>query len=563
MVLRFLVAVSLLLVGCSDDQGVALDDDMAPESPDERAGERADAGTTRVDAAVKGPGGRDARAAAPAVDGGRASEPAADAALSPAPVPPVLDDSLRISWSRCDSMYECAVLEVPVDYRDAALGTLSLALKRRTARGARIGSLLINPGGPGASGNQALVDMLPGMARLNERFDIVGFDPRGVGMSTPLDCHDTLQTLIATDPTPDSDAEWATLDQVSQRFADDCKQKYEKLLPHLGTQNVARDLDRIRAGLGEDKLSYLGFSYGTSIGAWYAELFPGRVRALVLDGAVSQQLSSLDLLLEQARGFELALSNYFAWCTARTSRCAWMQGKPAAQAFDSLQARIEATTLPAPGYDRRAGPGEFALAVIVPLYGGEQGWQLLSQALLGALRGDGSLLVELADAYLQRDARGEYGNITELNYAVNCVDNAQPDYAAVRAAESRFQTSAPRFGVASLGSLLVCSHWAARGVDAAPPTGQGAPPIVVIGTVNDPATPYAWAESLASELSSGVLLTWEGEGHTAYTRGSRCIDAAVESYFIDLTVPAAGKRCAASAALQLSPRIAAAALRKL
>jgi pimeloyl-ACP methyl ester carboxylesterase len=574
-VVRTVLGIVLLLAGCSEDVGSARDsrardedganaddddDDSAPGAANgSGTGARRDAGATRLDASA-GRGKGDARVATDAATSTQtgASDAATDTAVTPAPTPAVLDDSLRISWTRCDTSYECATLLVPVDYRDASSGTLSLALKRKVARGQRIGSLLINPGGPGGSGIDILADLLPGLSRLNERFDIIGFDPRGVGQSTPITCHSTLQKMIAADPTPDDDAEWQAVDRVSQTFADECAQKYPKILPHLGTQNVARDMDRIRAGLGEDKLNFLGFSYGTSIGAWYAELFPDRVRALVLDGAVSQLLLPVDMMLEQAKGFELALSNYFAWCANGATRCTWTQGKPAAEAFVALSARIEKAPLPAKGYDRPAGPGEFMLAVIMPLYGGEQGWQLLSLALQGAVRGDGGTLVELTDSYLERDENGEYSNITEVNNAVNCLDHAPSSYADVRAAAPRVQAEAPTFGVSTLSALLVCTHWGVAGVEPTPPKGEGAPPIVVIGTINDPATPYAWAQSLSSELSSGVLLTWEGEGHTAYTRGSTCIDQAVEAYFIDLTVPAEGKRCAAPALLQTSPLLVSA-----
>lgn len=580
----FVLGSSLVLTACSEEAGpdvrdprtsdednAKADDDENDDQADDTAstpsagrdsGTKRDAGTGRLDASTGGkvdarvaPGAGDAKAAAP----GEPDDTTTDASVGPARTPAVLDDSVRISWTRCDTSYECATLKVPVDYGDADSGTLSLALKRKVARGQRIGSLLINPGGPGGSGVDILAGLMPGLTRLNERFDIIGFDPRGVGKSTPITCHSTLQKLIAADPTPDDDAEWTAVDKVSSAFADECAQKYPKVLPHLGTQNVARDMDRIRAALGEEKLNFLGFSYGTSIGAWYAELFPSRVRALVLDGAVSQVLSQVDMMLEQAKGFELALSNYFAWCAKSASRCSWTQGKPAKEAFDALAARVEKTPLPAEGYDRPAGPGEFLLAVIMPLYGGEQGWQLLSLALLGAVRGDGGTLVELTDSYLERDDKGEYANITEVNNAVNCLDHAPPSYDEVRAAAPKVQAEAPNFGVSTLSALLVCTHWGVKGVEPTPPRGEGAPPIVVIGTINDPATPYVWAESLSEELASGVLLTWEGEGHTAYTRGSTCIDQAVEAYFINLTVPAEGKRCAAPARLSASPLVATAA----
>ncbi|HEY2733594.1 MAG TPA: alpha/beta hydrolase, partial [Polyangiales bacterium] len=410
----------------------------------------------------------------------------------------------------------------------------------------RIGSLFINPGGPGGSAIDFLPSVVSGASALATRFDIVAFDPRGVGQSTPLNCHSTLQTLIATDPSPDSDAEWSALEQASKTFADECAQNSAAILPYLGTPNVARDMDRVRESLGEDKLYYLGFSYGTEIGAWYAELFADRVGALVLDGAVDLKLSSLELSLAQGQGFELALSDYFAWCSATPSRCSWAQNKVPADEFTRLTMSIDAKPLPAPRSDRPAGPGEFAIAVIAPLYAGEDGWVELSSALAAAESGSGDQIISIADNYLERATDGSYGNITEAYDAVTCLDNADPSVDVVRGQADHFAMLAPNFGVTSLTGLFVCSDWSVQGKDLPPPKGVGAAPIVVIGTTDDPATPYSWAQALSQELDSAVLLTAEGEGHTAYLRGNSCIDDAVNAYFLSGKVPADGTRCSAA-----------------
>ena len=451
-----------------------------------------------------------------------------------------------IRWSPCDSGFECGQLSVPRDYQKPGDGTISIYVKRRRARGARLGSLLVNPGGPGASA----VDFVAGFARrggaLLDRFDLVGFDPRGVGRSTPLDCHATLQSYVATDPSPDDDAEWNAIDRASKVFADQCAAKHAALLPHLGTPNVARDMDRVRAALGDDKLNYLGFSYGTALGAWYAELFPQRVRAMVLDGALDLSLSAVELAYEQGKGFDAALASYFAWCGAAPRNCTWTAGSPPAEAYARLEAEVERRPLPARSADRPAGPGELALGVVAPLYGGQPGWTMLSRALAAAVGGDGSALVVLCDNYLSRRQDGSYANIIEVNQAVNCLDHPVPDLAALRGEAERFRAGAPRFGLSSLTGLFICAHWPVSQPEPPAPSARSAPPILVIGTTGDPATPYAWAEAMSEQLASAVLLTLEGEGHTAYGRGATCIDRAVDAYFLSGTVPADGTRCGSS-----------------
>jgi pimeloyl-ACP methyl ester carboxylesterase len=480
--------------------------------------------------------------AAAAGGAGQAPAAAGSGALPPPPVPAPL------RWSTCGS-FDCATLEVPLDYAAPSGERIQLSVQRRAARGQRLGSLLINPGGPGGSAIDFLAGFAAGPgARLLDRFDLVAFDPRGVGHSTPINCHSTLQRLIAADPTPDSEAEWSAIDQVAAAFAADCGDKHAKLLPHLGTPDVARDMDQVRAALGEEKLTYLGFSYGTELGAWYAELFPDRVRALVLDGALDLKLSSLEIALQQSAGFESSLASFFEWCAAASSNCRWTQGKAPAAAFTSLSAAVDTTALAVRGGNRKVGPGEFLLGVIAPLYSGVQGYRPLSDALAAAAGNDGSALLAFVDSYTERHSDGTYGNIQEANNAVNCLDAPVPPYTDLRNEVMRFAAASPTFGVATLTSLLVCSHWPVHATKPEPPMAAGAAPILVIGTTGDPATPYPWAEALATELESGVLLTYEGEGHTAYGRGVKCIDDAVNAYLIDGTLPAKGKRCGSSGA---------------
>jgi hypothetical protein len=259
----------------------------------------------------------------------------------------------------------------------------------------------------------------------------------------------------------------------------------------------------------------------------------------VLDGALDNSLMSMDLAYTQAVGLEHALDNYFAWGEAGATRCRWActgAGAPRT-AFDAIQTSVETQALRA---DRPVGPGEFALGVILPLYAGEDGWTLLSQALAAAKSGDGSSLLQLVDGYLERQPDGSYSNVQDVNNAVNCLDHPTPDYAGVRAQADRFAQGAPHFGLASLTAQLTCSHWPVPSTAPRLPMGHGAPPIVVVGTTGDPATPYEWAVAMSKQLESGVLLTFEGEGHTAYGRGSSCIDRPVETYFNTLEVPRNG-----------------------
>lgn len=451
------------------------------------------------------------------------------------------NDASTIVFEPCDRGFECGRLRVPIDHAKPGAATLELAVKRRRATGRRLGSLHVNPGGPGGSA----IDFLPSFAAragvLAKHFDLVAVDPRGVGRSTPIDCHGQLGAFFAADPSPDDEAEWRQLNDVARAFAEECVQKHGALLPYLGTPNVARDMDLVRAALGDEQLHYLGYSYGTAIGSWYAELFPARVGAMVLDGAVDMQLSAVELARTQGIGFEDTLKTYFAWCDAQPSRCTWTRARPAADAFDDLVAAIERAPLAA--RLRPAGPGELIVGVVYTLYGDEAGWRSLSRALQEAVDGSGNMLVAFTDGYLRRRPDGTYPNMQEANQAVNCIDYPTPSVDALRSEVERFRDSAPIFGVSALTGLWICAHWPRGEPPPAPPTGRGAKPIVVIGTTGDPATPYAWAEALSAQLSSAVLLTYEGEGHTAFGRGDACLDGAVHAYFIEGKVPAAGIHC--------------------
>lgn len=406
----------------------------------------------------------------------------------------------------------------------------------------RIGSLLVNFGGPGGSG----IEYLPGWAgsvpgEIRDRFDLVSFDPRGVGESEPIKCNDNIQEILALDPTPDDEAEWKEVEQVSKDFADLCTQRHKDLLPYVGTVNVARDLDQMRRVLGDEKLTYIGYSYGTTIGATYATMFPSNVRALVLDGAVDTSLSGDDIALGQALGFEGAMDDYVAYCAAR--RCVATYPDDPMAGIDELIKRAEAAPIPAPGADRAAGPGEVYNALSGAMYT-EAYYPVLTRAINAGLGGNGTQLVNLADLLWQRNSDGSYPNLFEVLYAVNCVDYTfSRDAAYYRKLADEFEAKAPYYGIALVEGEIPCAYWGASPTPLPQPSGKGAPPIVVIGTTRDPATPYEWAVSLAEKLESAVLLTYRGTGHTAYLRSGSCITNAVNAYLLNLTPPADGTTC--------------------
>jgi len=455
-----------------------------------------------------------------------------------------------IAWSSCSRGFECGTLDVPIDYSNPASGTLSLALIRlpATDQAHKIGSLLVNPGGPGASGvNFVRAWATTLSSTIRQQFDIVGFDPRGIGQSTPIDCHDNLQAFIAAEPVPTTQAQWDTLVQLTKDFDNACAQKYGPLLPFLGTKNVVRDMDQIRAAVGDDKLNYLGYSYGTVIGQVYADMFPTKIRALVLDGSVDLSLSTDDKTLTQIGGFELALNNFVANC--QQQNCALNQrtnGNPMA-AIDQLLAKVEKAPIPAPSADRPAGPGETFLGLITPLYS-KSAWPMLATAVDSALNGDASQIVQLADSYLDRNPDGSYANSQETNIAVSCLDQ-EPSQLPVTfkdfpAAAAKFALTSSHFGPA-VANGLTCAYWPAKPDPLKPPTATGAPPILIVDTTGDPATPYAWGVSVSKQLKSSVLLTYNGDGHTAYDSGDACVDGAVNTYLVSLTTPLPGTQCGA------------------
>ncbi|HEX2575104.1 MAG TPA: alpha/beta hydrolase [Aquihabitans sp.] len=448
----------------------------------------------------------------------------------------------ELGWTDCDGGFECAELEVPLDHDDPSGETIVLGLSRRPATDPerRIGSLLMNPGGPGGSAVE-FIEGSPLPTALTERFDIVGFDPRGVGRSTPLDCRTHLQAIYDVDPTMEDDADREAYVETSQRFVDECAERHADLLPHLGTVDVAKDMDLVRAALGEEQVTYVGYSYGTSLGEQYARLFPTRVRAMVLDGVVDPGQSGLQAAAGQAAGFTRALDAFIAQCDEDDCGLAG----PAGEVIDEVIAAAEEAPIPANRADRPATPGVVALALGQALYS-ETLWPELARALDQASGGNANGLVALADRYLQRRPDGSYPNGFEIYFAVSCLDSAWPkDPDAVFDTAEYVGALYPRVGEALVNDYVRCALWPGEPQPLTPLTGavQGLPPIVVVSTTGDPATPYESGVKVAGEVPGAVLVTNEGEGHTIYAQGKACIDEPVTAYLVDLTVPAAGLRC--------------------
>lgn len=450
-----------------------------------------------------------------------------------------------VQWEECDNGFECATLTVPLDYAEADGETIELALLRIPAAGDdRIGSLFVNPGGPGGSGVEYAMQAETQLSEaVRERFDIVGFDPRGVANSTPIDCVSDaeLDEFISADPVPDDAAELNELNTDLEEFAAGCEANSGAMLAHVNTENVARDLDIMRAALGDDVLYYLGKSYGTYIGALYAGLFPDNVGRLVLDGAMDPSLTSVEFALGQATGVDRALTAYLEDCVAQTECALGSSVIEARETVAGLLDVIENEPLPTSDPDRPLSAALATYGIILPLYvPPEQGYEYLTSGFEEALGGNGDTLLFLADVYLDRNADGTYnGNQNEAIFAVHCVDRPSLETAEeVEATLGEFEEASPIFGPFLAWSELSCASWPVEPVDEPEPvSAAGADPILVVGTTGDLATPYEWAEGLADQLESGVLLTYEGFGHTAYFTGNDCVDSVVDTYLIDGELP--------------------------
>jgi pimeloyl-ACP methyl ester carboxylesterase len=445
---------------------------------------------------------------------------------------------------------ECGMLSVPVDYSKPDGDVAQLAMIRFKATGEKIGSLVINPGGPGESGVEAAASMASTLPQtVRERFDLVGFDPRGVANSTPAAwCNsDADNDRLRADPTVEYTQEGVDhIEKENKEFVQRCVDKMGKeFLANIGTANVAKDLDAIRASLGDEKLTYLGYSYGTRIGALYAEAYPDKVRAMILDGAVDPNADQIEEEIRQAAAFQKAFDNYAADC-AQSPDCPL--GTDPAKAVDEYKSLVEPLVdHPAETRDPRGlSYSDAIVGTILPLYSPNL-WRHLTQALSELKDGRGDTMLTMADLYMGRDANGHYNNSTDVRVAVNCMDKPHiTDRAKVVDEDRRTRDAAPFMSYGQftgLAPLDTCAFWPI------PATGDqheikvsGLPPILVVSTTNDPATPYKAGVDLAQQLG-GTVLTFDGTQHTVVFQGNTCVDDIAARYLVDVTVPPANTRC--------------------
>ncbi|MFD7652657.1 alpha/beta hydrolase [Actinosynnema sp. NPDC059797] len=469
----------------------------------------------------------------------------------------------ELAWEDCDGYatsgasvtllknrpeFECARLEVPLDYDEPDGEVARLALLRQAASGERTGSLLINPGGPGASGMTAAASLAASVrsSPVGERFDLVGFDPRGVGASEPaVRCltdaeRDAERLDVDADTSPEGIAQ---TEAENRRFAEKCAQASgTELLANVGTRDVVRDLDVMRSALGDEELTYLGYSYGTQIGAQYAQEFPGNVRALLLDGAVDPEQGLAESLIAQGAGFQKAFDAFAAWCAGQSDCALGDDASKANQAFRDLA--VPLIQRPVPAGDRQLSYTDATYGTLKAMYSQEL-WEPLNTGLTELKSGRGDVLMLLADAYFERDQQGRYSSVNDAFTAVNCVDQPpMTDRAALADLARRYKEAAPFLddGQPAAAALDACAFWPVPPTAEEPEPVSGLPPVLVVSTTGDPATPYDAGVSLARELGGG-LLTFEGNQHTVYLQGNACVDAAGHAYLVDLALPAEGTRC--------------------
>jgi pimeloyl-ACP methyl ester carboxylesterase len=491
----------------------------------------------------------------------------ASAPATPDAVPPGLERfyAQTLSWGPCapfavddddrtafaDKRYDCARLEVPLDYAAPQGRTAQLGVLRLKATGDRIGSLVVNPGGPGASGMSAVPSLFGAGAGADSpmaaRFDVIGLDPRGVGASTPgIDCltnaeWDVERADLDVDPSP---AGVAATEEENRQYAQRCAERVGvDVLANVGTRDAARDLDVLRAVLGDATLTYLGYSYGSRLGATYAEQFPQNVRALVLDGAVDPNQSTTERTVAQAAGFQKAFDAFAADCAKQRTCPLGTNPGAAVTAFQALTRRL---------IDKPLKVGERTLSYPDAITGVTQAlyvsaaWPALAQGISSLAKGDGTVLLLLADLYLDRQADGTYGNAIEAFDVISCVDEDRvTDPAAIADGAARELAAAPYrdSGRGVVAARDKCAFWPVPPTSTPHlPTVAGLPPTVVVSTTGDPATPYQAGVDLAAALG-GTLLRVEGEQHGAVLAGSRCVDDAVSAYLVDLTVPPGGTAC--------------------
>ncbi|MFF4896866.1 alpha/beta hydrolase [Streptomyces sp. NPDC001068] len=447
--------------------------------------------------------------------------------------------------------WQCATMKAPLDWSKPKGATIGLALIRAKASGdasQRIGSLIFNFGGPGGSGVTTLPAFGGDYAALRTRYDLVSFDPRGVGRSDPVECEndEQLDNYFQQDATPDTPAERDQLIKRTRQFNAACEKNSRTILPQVRTTDAARDMDLMRQVLGDRQLHYFGISYGTELGGVYAHLFPKNVGRAVFDAVVDPTQNPEQSSLGQAKGFQLALDNFAEDCTSKVPEC------PIGDTPQDVKNRIakllaDLDKKPIPGIlPRRLTETAATNGIAQSLYS-KDFWEYLTEGLEEAYDGDGKILMLLSDSMNGRSQNGEYSNITAANIAINCADE-KPRYTAdyVQQKLPEFRAASPLFGDYLAWGMVSCTSWAVPGAADHPDvSAPGAAPILVVGNTGDPATPYEGAKKMVDALGKGVgvELTWKGQGHGAYDSKDKCVQSAVNGYLLQGTVPKAGTVC--------------------
>ncbi|MFR9799691.1 alpha/beta hydrolase [Streptomyces sp. MS06] len=456
----------------------------------------------------------------------------------------------QLHWERCRAGadhpapgddWRCATLQVPLDWSKPDGKTFGLAMIRSKATGDdRIGSLLFNFGGPGGSGVSIMPSYASTVSSLHRRYDLVSWDPRGVGASRGVRCRSDkdIQAAESIDVTPDTPAEEKAFLQDAADFGKGCRKAAGDLMAHVSTTDTARDMDLMRQVLGDRRTHYFGISYGTELGGVYAHLFPGHVGRMILDAVVDPTADTIGQAENQTRGFQRALDDYL--------KSTGQDPERGTAKIAALLKRIDGTPLPT--YSGRKLTQNLAVTgIVLPLYS-KSSWPRLTSALRSAEKGDGSGLLELADGYNDRDASGHYGTMTHSQRVISCLDEKErPTVEETKKLLPTFEKLSPVFGpFLGWDTAGWCHDWPVAGqFDTPEVSAPGSAPILVVGNTGDPATPYEGARRMADELGKGVgvVLTWKGEGHGAYGSGSDCVDTTVDAYLLNGTVPKDGKVC--------------------
>ena len=453
-----------------------------------------------------------------------------------------------IEWTACDGStsteVECGNIEVPFDYANPDQGSFVLYVKRHNATNPadRVGSMMVNPGGPGFGGSSLADDAQYYFSQdIIDHFDIIAWDPRGTGESTPsVNCVDTFDEYFGLDSPPETPDEKQALIDASQAFNDKCEEKSGTILPYISTKASAQDINSLRLALGEEKVSFFGFSYGSELGTTWATMFPETVRAIVVDGAVDPNASSIQEGMNQAKGFEGQLAAFLKQCSEKTT-CAFHNGGNAEAAFDKLVIDIDSKPLEVSKDRTPVTQGVLFTAVAQAMYS-DYYWPQLSEALNDAQLGDGKGILQLYDDYYQRNTDGTYGNELEAFLAISCLDD--PGATSTEEVDSHieeFIAAAPRLG-GNFAYGYSCALWPVKQADRVTITGKSAGPIVVVGTTGDPATPLSSTRKMALGLEQGILIVVDANQHTGYG-ANNCVVKAVDDYLIKLIVPANELTC--------------------